>query len=113
MSKYVYSGLKMLVIWDAKVVKVAKLNAPIMEKMYLNENCIESLEPMRGSHLPKLFLLQISKNRIKDLSPFNEMKLDSLRSIYMTDNKVVKLCRLNLPALTTLNLNQNPIENVD
>jgi Leucine-rich repeat (LRR) protein len=112
MSKYVYS-MKMLVLWDVKLVKLCKLNAPLMQKLYMNVNCIESLESMRGSNLPELSLVNFSDNKIKDLSPLNDMKLTSINYIYVNNNKVTKLCCLNLPTLAIIQLKQNPINNVD
>ena len=112
MSKYVYS-MKMLVLWDVKLVKLCKLNAPLMQKLYMNVNCIESLESMRGSNLPELSLVNFSDNKIKDLSPLNDMKLTSINYIYVNNNNVTKLCCLNLPTLAIIQLKQNPINNVD
>lgn len=105
--------MKMLVLWDVKLVKLCKLNAPLMQKLYMNVNCIESLESMKGSNLPELSLLNLSDNKIKDLSPLNDMKLASISYIYMNNNKVTKLCCLNLPTLVIIQLKQNPINNVD
>ena len=113
MSKYLYEGMKMLVLWDVKLVRLCKLNAPFMQKMYMNVNCIESLESMRGSNLQGLSLVNLSDNKIKDLGPLNDMKLNSIESIYISNNKVAKLCALNLPSLFRIQLKQNPINNVE
>lgn len=113
MSRYIYEGMKMLVLWDIKLVKLGKLNAPVLQKLYMNVNCIESLDSMRGSNLPKLSLVNFSENRIKDLSPLNEMKLVSIENIYISNNKITKLVSLNLPTLIRIQLKQNPISHVD
>lgn len=47
------------------------------------------------------------------MSPLNAMGLPELDQLYMMSNKIKKLCQLTLPNLTRLDVNMNPIEEVD
>lgn len=65
---------------------------------------------MKGSNIPNVTLINVSDNKITDLSPLNSLNCSSLYSFFVSNNNIKKLTRLNnLPELQTLNLTNNPI----
>ncbi|MBB1523111.1 MAG: leucine-rich repeat domain-containing protein, partial [Clostridiales bacterium] len=81
-----------------------------LTQLYLNNNKIENVEPLKG--LTNLTYLDLEKNKIENIEPLKE--LTNLRDLYLNNNKIENVEPLRgLTNLVELTLYNNKIDNID
>jgi Leucine-rich repeat (LRR) protein len=83
--------------------------------LYLNDNNIIDISPLKETKLPNLLYLSLNYNNITDISPLKETEFSKLKNLYLNNNNIIDISPLKetkLPDLLSLYLNDNNITDI-
>lgn len=103
-------------IGDNGLILLCKIKIPRLEKLFLEDNEISDISPLKKAKFLELKVLKLGKNNISNINILEKVKFENLEKLYLNKNKIKDISvfgKAKFHKLEYLNIKNNNIIDIN